>query len=199
MSIENAAWWASDILRLQDVRCCCGLARVFSGRYVRESVVDVPWGWRWLKVPDLDAKVLLPLWLYWPVRLWSDRYHLIFRPLLGLGLWRVREPAGYYVDGHLTAPRWLRRAFWCFINDTDRAPKRVAFVSPVQRHAFDVWADAMLSRYAWAHWETRVPAEARERITREVLGRPRWTGHVEAGAPGDLTDFLTNEARAWTK
>lgn len=122
-SIENEAWWASDIPRLQDVRCCCGLARVFSGRYVRERMVDVPWGWRWLKVPDLDAKVLLPLWLYWPVRLWSDRYRLVFRPLIRLGLWRVREPAGYYVDGHLTAPRWLRRAVWCFINDADHAPR----------------------------------------------------------------------------
>lgn len=29
--------------------------------------------------------------------------------------------------------------------------------------------------------------------------KPRWTGHVEAGAPGDLTDLLANEARAWTK
>lgn len=31
------------------------------------------------------------------------------------------------------------------------------------------------------------------------LEGPRWTGHVEAGAPGTLDDFRANEARAWEK
>lgn len=124
-----------------------GLGFLWVGGFARRSPGRAPLGWRWLKLWDRNAAILLPLWLYWPVRLWLDRYRLLFEPLYELGFWSLRE-GDLYVSGRWTwawwqtlaaqrleyAPyaalpvtRWerfgwaLRNAVWCFVHDRDEA------------------------------------------------------------------------------
>lgn len=103
---------------------CFGLARQLD-RLFFYDLLRIPFGWRALKVPDRDAVEVMPLWLYWPVRLRRDRYHLVFGTLMRLGLWAVKEEGGYYVDGYWTCPLPIKRALWCFLNDADRSPPQM--------------------------------------------------------------------------
>jgi hypothetical protein len=80
-----------------------------------------PFGWRWLKEEHRSAAICFPLWLYWPALFWRERYGRFFEPLMRMGLWDVND-GDRYVDGRLTAPRWLRAFVWCFLNDRDRVP-----------------------------------------------------------------------------
>lgn len=77
-----------------------------------------PWGWRWLRAEHRHAAVCLPLWLYWPIAAWRDRWRGMVL-LERLGFWRVREDGGWLWDGTWTLPRAIRAPIWCFLHDRD--------------------------------------------------------------------------------
>lgn len=106
-------WW-----RPSNWRLTCGVRLQPTGH----AFPSAPWGWRWLQAPDRPVGVCLPLWLYWPVYLWRYRWSILCDPLIAVGLWALEEEGGYYRDGRPTFPLWLRRAWWCFLHDRDRAP-----------------------------------------------------------------------------
>jgi hypothetical protein len=132
-------------------------------RFLRfgDRPLRAPFGWRWMRKEDRHAAVLLPLWLYWPVTLWRARYQLLFEPLIRFGLWRVREEGDRYVDGHATAPHWLKSIIWCFVHDADHAPdwRRLEFEEWYRRR------DAQ--RYAAARWRERM---ALKRALEQLFG-----------------------------
>jgi hypothetical protein len=117
-----------------------------------------PFGWRWLKVLDRNAAILLPLWLYWPAyfcRYWRS---IVFDPLIAVGLWAVEEPGCHYTeDGRPTLPLWLRRAWWCFLNDADTAPPpcascwRVCDVHPPESGGGIPWCNKCVARIGARH------------------------------------------------
>lgn len=78
-----------------------------------------PFGWRWLNEHQRNAAVLLPLWLYWPVRLWRDRWSLVCDPLERLGFLRAPYDGCWYREMRPTLPAPIRRFVWCFLNDAD--------------------------------------------------------------------------------
>lgn len=88
------------------------------------GVVRPPFGWRWMKEPGRDALRMMPVWLYWPMCAWRNRW-AIYRPLIRLGFLVGAEGALYSsfrwnwhfwrsqraVFGPVTP--WQRFAYWC--------------------------------------------------------------------------------------
>jgi hypothetical protein len=142
--------WAFE-MRIVHHRRYCWLGIPYSGNLVATLSLEgapVPWGWAARHEHARDVVTVMPLWLYWPIVAW-ERLWLVFPLLRRLGLWRVDKEVGHWwADGHPTAPRWWRAFWWCFLNDADRAPERITFLSPVQRHAFTTWAERELRRRA---------------------------------------------------
>lgn len=93
-----------------------GLGWLRHGGHLRRPYPRAPWGWRWLKEPDRNAAVCLPLWLYWPLYLWHHWPSIVFERLERVGLWRVHYEGDFWVDGFCPL-------VWCFLHDTDAAPR----------------------------------------------------------------------------
>lgn len=125
-------WQASSTARR-------GLAAVYTRDAIAALKPTIPGGWVMRQLWDRDAIVILPAWLAWLGDAWRGRF-LAFRLAMRLGLWRVKE-GDYYAEGHVTAPRWLRRAVWCFLNDRDEYP-RIA-LSFASRATYERFADSL--------------------------------------------------------
>lgn len=125
---------------IEPPRVFLGLGRMIFARRTARTADSMkarfgtpPRGWRHRKVETRNAVYELPLWLYWPVTLWDERYWRICEPLIRLGVFRVKEEGGYYNEGRFCLPPWLHRLRWCFLHDTDSAPPRREYWGPPRR------------------------------------------------------------------
>lgn len=123
-----------------------------------------PFGWRAFNVWSCHATVLLPLWLYWPVMLWRDRYAHLFRPLMALGFWAVDDEGGRYVEGRLTTPKWLRSLAWCFAHDADRSPDWAAIQLARWRARREAQRAAAARALEWLRLHRPLPAPIVESV-----------------------------------
>lgn len=117
-----------------------GFGRIIFARYPRDwrphqrgDFGTPPRGWRHLKVEYRNAVYELPLWLYWPIRLWQERWYRVCDPLIALGVFRVKEEGGYYSEGRFCLPPFLYRVWYCFRLDRDIAPPRREYWGPPRR------------------------------------------------------------------
>lgn len=72
----------------------------------------LPWGWRWWRHYDRDCFQAMPLWLWWPRRIWSERWRVV-HPAIRLGFFQGTE-GGLYSEF-----RWSWK-FWRSVYIADR-------------------------------------------------------------------------------
>lgn len=135
---------APSSVRPAEGRSYGGLGRYYSGRRRRELGLTAPFGWTVRRVEYLDMVDVLPCWLAWALDAWDNRYHWTFGLAHRLGLWAYTGKGHDISVGRPTVPRWLRRAWWCFLHDRDEYPRLdVCFAS---RKTFERFAERMLRR-----------------------------------------------------
>lgn len=90
--------------------------------------LKTPFGWRWERDLERDCRRLMPIWMWWPRRVWLNRY-VPLRPFIRLGFfespdgiysefrWSWKFWKSHYIAGRRYHPRipawWYRFGYWC--------------------------------------------------------------------------------------
>lgn len=89
--------------------------RARAGQFSRGVLPPAPFGWRYKKVFDRPAFVLLPLWVYWPVVAWEYRWWSL-ELLERFGFYQTSH-GGYWRDGKFRFDFWnVFRERYTFLN-----------------------------------------------------------------------------------